>query len=147
MREGTTTARTIPRLVWSLWALSVMLIAFALLLLVLNLDHPGVHVYDYWLENTLSALLFSTVGSTLAIAALFDPLRRRIQDFIDRGFYRRKYDAANMLEDFTAKLRHETDLGALSGNILTVVRDTMQPEHASLWLRDQMEEVSQETRS
>ena len=92
------------------------------------------------LQGTFRALTgqesqLAIVASTLLIAALFVPLRRRVQSFIDRRFYRKKYDAARTLQDFSTRLREKTDLDSLDTELLGVVRETVQPAHASLWIR------------
>jgi hypothetical protein len=106
--------------------LSAMLaLAYAISILILQ----------YLLSGFTEGSQLAIVGSTLVIAVLFQPLRRRIQRIIDRRFYRSKYDAARTLSAFSAKLRSEVDLQQLSEHLLTVVEETMQPTHVSLWLR------------
>ena len=112
-------------------------LVYGSLTVVLALVYVGSVVLLQVLFRTLTSQesQLGVVVSTLVIAALFNPLRRRIQGFIDRRFYRRKYDAAKTLEAFSAKLREETNLDALSDDLVGVIRETMQPAHVSLWLR------------
>jgi peptidoglycan/LPS O-acetylase OafA/YrhL len=112
-------------------------LVYGLLTAVLALVYAGsvVALQRIFIAFTGEDSQLAVVASTLAIAALFNPLRGRTQGFIDRRFFRRRYDAARTLETFGARLRSETDLDELNGNLLSVVHETLRPEHASLWLR------------
>ena len=112
-------------------------LVYASLTLMLLLVYVGCVVCLQYILRTLTGeeSQLAVVASTLMVAALFNPFRRRVQAFIDRRFYRKKYNAAKTLEEFSIKLRDETDLDSLNAELVTVVRETMQPEHVSLWLR------------
>jgi hypothetical protein len=108
-------------------------IAYGLLTLSLGLSYAGVALGLGQLLGQDSSL--AVAGATLAVAAAFQPARRRIQALVDRRFNRRRHDAAQTIQAFSARLREQVDLDTLSGELLMVVEQTMQPTFASLWLR------------
>jgi len=108
-------------------------LAYALLTVLLGGGYAAVVLGLGQLLGRQSSLVVA--GATLAVAAVFQPARRRVQDAVDRRFNRRRYDAAQTIQAFSARLRDELDLGTLTGELLAVVDQTMQPTRASLWLR------------
>jgi hypothetical protein len=125
---------------YRLWDIDVLVnraLVYGILTVSLGLIYAGLVIV---FQSLFRELIRQTngvviVASTLVIAALFQPLRHRIQRIIDRRFYRRKYDAAKIVEEFSATLRNEVDLNQLREQLLNVVQETMQPAHVSLWLR------------
>jgi hypothetical protein len=114
------------------------LLTAILLLTYLLLVFTGEHLLVSLLGQTNAVVL---VSSTLIVAALFQPLRQRIQRIVDRRFYRSKYDAAKIIAAYSATLRQEVDLERLQEDLLAVVQETMQPAHVSLWLRTSEKET------
>jgi hypothetical protein len=123
-----------------LWDIDIIIrrtLVYSLLTVMLVLVYVGCILVSRTLVAPLTGgSELAIVASTLAIAALFTPLRRRIQAFIDKRFYRRKYDAAKVLAAFGATARDETDLDVFTGELVRVVDETMQPEFVGLWLRE-----------
>src|ERR687893_1754437 len=137
---GVPTAVGIAILRYRLYGIDILINrtpVYGALTAVLVAHYFGSIVWLQWVFVLLTGQqsTLAVVASTLVIAALFNPLHRWVQAFVDRRFYRSKYDARKTLEAFSAKLRDETDLDALSNDLVGVVRETMQPAHISLWLR------------
>jgi hypothetical protein len=134
-------AITIAILRHNLWDINVIIrktAVYTVLTALLALVYFGVIIV---LQSTFEAVsgeqsAISIVISTLVIAALFAPLRRRVQDFIDRRFYRRRYDAEQTLAAFSQFVRDETDMEALMAELLRVTGETMQPKQLSVWLKE-----------
>ncbi len=124
---------------YKLWDIDLVIrrtVSYAVLTGLLALVYFGsIVVLQRLLAPLTGDSTLATILSTLLIAALFLPLRRRIQDLIDRRFYRRKYDAAKVLEGFAATARDETDLETLTAELLRVIQETMEPESVSIWLK------------
>ena len=127
---------------YRLWEIDLLInrtLVYGVLTVSLALVYAGLIIglqsLVHLLTGTISEQPLVIVASTLAIAALFQPLRHRLQAIIDRRFYRRKYDAARTVAEFSATLRNEVDLNQLREHLLAVVQETMQPAHVSLWLR------------
>jgi hypothetical protein len=116
-------------------------LSYGVLTIILGLGYAGVVVGLGQLLRRDSNLVVA--GATLAVAALFQPARRRVQQAVDRRFSRRRYDAARTIEAFSARLRQEVDLDTLTAELLAVVDQTMQPTQASLWLRPPAEHSAQ----